>query len=132
MSNRFTTPGDFSWTELMTTDVDAAKAFYQSVFGWEAEEMPMQGGTYLVLKVAGKGIGGIMKLPPNMPPGTPPHWMTYVTVADVDATAKKASDSGGQILMPPTDIPNVGRFCTIQDPQGAVIQAMAYAPMEDE
>ena len=126
MSNRFTTPGDFSWTELMTTDVEAAKSFYVNVLGWETEETPMQGGTYLVVKAGGKGIGGIMKMPPAMPTGTSPHWATYVTVADVDATAKKVAEHGGRVLVPPTDIPNVGRFCTFQDPQGAVLNAMTY------
>ena len=132
MSNRFTTPGDFSWTELMTTDVEAAKAFYVNVLGWETEEMPMEAGTYHVLKAGGKTVGGIMKMPPNVPAGTPPAWSTYVTVADVDETARKVVEHGGRLLVSPKDIPNVGRFCTLQDPQGAIINAMTYAPMEDE
>lgn len=132
MPDRFDTPGDFGWTELMTTDVDAARSFYVNVFGWETEETPVEGGTYLVLKVGGKGIGGIMKFPSSVPAGTPPHWATYVTVADVDATAKKAVKNGGRVIVPPTDIPNVGRFCTFQDPQGAVIHAITFAPMPDE
>jgi uncharacterized protein len=66
----------------------------------------------------------------SMPPqaqGMPQHWMCYVTVNDVDAVAKNAQELGGKILMGPQDIPTVGRFCVIQDPQGAVISAITYA-----
>jgi len=58
--------------------------------------------------------------------GRPPHWGSYVTVDDVDATARTARDLGGKVLLGPHDIPNVGRFCVIEDPQGAVISAIAY------
>jgi hypothetical protein len=65
-------------------------------------------------------------MPKDAPKGMPPVWGTYVTVDDVDQTAKTAEKLGGKILMPPTDIPTVGRFCVIQDPQGAVISAITY------
>jgi hypothetical protein len=84
------------------------------------------GMTYTVVKVGGKGIGGIMSMP-SQAPGMPPHWACYVTVTDVDAVAKNAQQLGGKILMGPQDIPTVGRFCVIQDPQGAVISAITYA-----
>lgn len=92
----------------------------------------MEGGTYLVVKAGGKNVGGIMKMPANVPAGTPPSWSTYVTVADVDATARKIVEQGGKLLVPPRDIPNTGRFCTLQDPQGAILNAMTYVPMEEE
>ncbi len=127
MPNRFKTHGDFSWTELMTTDVDGAKSFYKEILGWAMEEMPMEGGTYTVLKANGEGIGGIMAMPTDVPPGTSPHWAAYVTVDDVDAIAAKVAEHGGRVLVPPQDIPNVGRFCTFQDPQGAVLSVISYS-----
>jgi predicted enzyme related to lactoylglutathione lyase len=124
MEEQFKKHGVFSWCELMTTNPDAAKDFYTKLFGWTTEEMNMMPGmTYTVVKVDGKGIGGIMSLPQQ---GMPPQWGSYVTVDDVDATARTVPQLGGKVLMGPQDIPNVGRFCVIQDPQGAVISAITY------
>jgi uncharacterized protein len=117
--------GQFNWCELMTTDVDAAKKFYTKLFGWETEEMSVPGMTYTVIKVGGEGIGGIMNIP-EPAKGMPPMWGAYVTVDDVDKTAKTAEKLGGKLHVPPTDIPTVGRFCVIEDPQGAVINAITY------
>jgi uncharacterized protein len=125
MDEQFIQHGAFSWCELMTTDVEAAKAFYTKLFGWDSEVMSMPGMTYTVVKVGGKGIGGIMTIPKEAK-GTPPMWGTYVTVDDVDLTARTAEQLGAKILVPPMDIPTVGRFCVIQDPQGAVINAITY------
>ncbi|HMK37488.1 MAG TPA: VOC family protein [Desulfomonilaceae bacterium] len=125
MDEQFKQHGAFSWCELMTSDVPAAIGFYTSLFGWTTEEYPMEGMSYTVVKVAGKEAAGIMSTPPEAQ-GMPPTWGIYVTVDDVDATARKAEELGGKILFPPTDIPNVGRFCVIQDPQGAVISAITY------
>jgi predicted enzyme related to lactoylglutathione lyase len=85
----------------------------------------MAGMTYTVVQAGGTQIGGIMPMPPQAA-GTPPHWGSYVTVEDVDATARHAEALGAKTLVPPTDIPNVGRFCTFQDPQGAVISVITY------
>ena len=74
-------------------------------------------------------MGGIMPIPPQAE-GTPPNWGGHVTVDDVDATARKAEELGARILVPLTDIPNVGRFFVLQDPQGAVISAITYAMNE--
>lgn len=117
--------GAFSWCELMTSDVEAAKAFYGKLFGWQTEDMPMPGMNYTVINVAGKGVGGIMTTPPGAQ-GMPPMWGVYVTVDDVDATARLTVELGGKVLVEPTDIPKVGRFCVIQDPQGASIAAITY------
>jgi uncharacterized protein len=125
MDEQFKQHGAFSWCELMTTDVNAAKAFYTKLFGWDSEAMSMPGMTYTVIKAGGKGIGGIMTIPKEAQ-GTPPMWGAYVTVNDVDLTAQTAKQLGAKILVPPTDIPTVGRFCVIQDPQGAVISAITY------
>ena len=115
--------GAFSWCELMTTDVQAATRFYTELLGWTTEEVP--GMAYTVVQTGGVGIGGIMAIP-SQAAGATPHWGTYVTVDDVDATAHKAQELGAKTIVPLTDIPNVGRFYTFQDPQGAVISIITY------
>ena len=122
--------GAIGWTELMTTDVAAAKEFYNALFGWQTEDMPMEalGMTYTVVKVHGEEVGGMMAMPAECQ-GMPPYWGLYVTVDDVDATAAQVEQLGGKVLRPPTDIPGVGRFCVFQDPQGGVISAITYAHM---
>ena len=82
---------------------------------------------YTVVKVAGRPVGGIMNMPPSLPPGVPPHWSAYVTVENVDETVAKVEQLGGQAHVPPTDIPGVGRFAVVADLQGAVVSVIAYA-----
>ena len=125
MADAMTTHGAFSWNELLTTDPGAAKEFYTQLFGWTTEEWPMGDYNYLVVKVGGESRGGIMTIP-EAAKGMPPSWGPYVTVDDVDATAAQAEKLGGKIRVPPTDIPSVGRFTVIADPQGAVISAITY------
>lgn len=125
MINPFQQHGAFSWAELMTTDVKGAEDFYTKLFGWTMADGPVDGMEYRVISAGGQGVGGIMTLPPGKEQ-MPPNWGTYVTVEDVDATAKMAQELGGKVLMPPQDIPTVGRFTLLQDPQGAVISAISY------
>jgi predicted enzyme related to lactoylglutathione lyase len=129
MKDLFKRQGAFSWSELMTTDVGGAKKFYTNLFGWKTEDMPMENMKYTIVKVGEEGVGGIMPIPAQAE-GSPPNWGVYVTVDDVDATARKATELGGKVLIPPTDIPNVGRFSVLQDPQGAVFSAITYVNME--
>jgi predicted enzyme related to lactoylglutathione lyase len=68
-----------------------------------------------------------MATPPGSPPGMPPMWGTYVTVDNVDSTLEKCTALGGKVIVPPMDVPNVGRMAVIQDPQGAVLNVMTYA-----
>ena len=117
--------GMISWSELMTSDVAAAKRFYGQLFGWELERAPMEDVEYLLVKANGEQIAGMMTTPPEAE-GTPPNWGIYITVDDVDATARNAAELGGKIVVPPKDIPQVGRFCVIQDPQGAFVSAITY------
>ena len=120
--------GAFSWCELLTTDVEGAKKFYSELFGWTMEPVTNaanEGMQYNLVKVDGTEIGGIMAVPPHAQ-GMPPCWGTYVTVDDVDAAAAKVRELGGDIVVPLTDIPEVGRFCVIKDPQGAVISMITY------
>ena len=118
--------GAFSWCELMTSDPKAAKEFYTKLFGWTTEDMNMLPGmTYTVVKAGGKEVGGIMAKP-QQAQAMPTAWGNYVTVDDVDAIARAAKQLGGKVCVEPQDIPNVGRFCWIQDPQGAMIGAITY------
>ena len=121
----FKTPGAFSWSELMTSDAAAAQAFYGPLFGWEFDTMDMGTGPYRVVKVGGEAVGGIMDKPPGME-AVPPVWGCYVTVSDVEATVARCTALGGTVCQPPFDIPNVGRMAVLQDPQGAVINVIAY------
>ncbi|MCZ6839724.1 MAG: VOC family protein [Alphaproteobacteria bacterium] len=119
--------GTFYWNELATTDVDGAKAFYSKVIGWKFDEMQMEGGAYWMLKAGDDRAGGLMAMPSAVPDGTPPYWMSYIAVDDVDAAVAKVSGLNGTVLTEPFDIPNVGRMAVIQDPQGAVISLMTPA-----
>ncbi len=123
--DQFKQHGMVSWYELMTTDVEASKDFYTKLFGWTTVDTPACGMPYTMVKVNGKEVGGMMSMPPEAK-GAPPNWGIYVTVDDVDAISKLAANLGARILVAPRDIPDVGRFCVIQDPQGAVISAITY------
>lgn len=126
MENDCMKHGAFGWFELMTTDPEGAKKFYAGLFGWEYEDMPMgPGSTYTIVKAGGKAVAGMMAQPDECK-GMPPSWDIYITVDDVDATAAMVETFGGKVLRPPCDIPEVGRFAVLADPQGAVIMAMAY------
>lgn len=110
----------FVWCELMTTDVAAAKAFYADVVGWNIHDVPMPGMTYTLLSLGDTQIAGLMALPKEAcDAGMRPAWVGYMGVGDVDAAAAKVQQLGGNILGPPVDIPGVGRFAMITDPQGA-------------
>ncbi len=117
--------GAFSWNELMTSDVGAAKEFYRKLFGWILEDMQSSDMAYTMAKAAGKEVAGIMGMPPEAG-DMPPAWGAYVTVDDVEASAKEAEAMGGKIMLAPRDIPDVGRFCVICDPQGAVLSLITY------
>ncbi|MEP6548746.1 MAG: VOC family protein [Gammaproteobacteria bacterium] len=110
----------FVWCELMTTDVAAAKAFYADVVGWNTQDVPMPGMTYTLLRVGDAQIAGLMALPKEAcDAGMNPRWLGYIGVVDAAAAADKVQRLGGNILGPPVDIPGVGRFAMVTDPQGA-------------
>ena len=112
--------GRFVWYELMTTDPQAAIAFYGEVIGWKAQ--PFEGGPYTMWVGSQGPLGGTMPLPePAKKMGAPPHWMAHVEVADVDQSAARARELGGHVYVEPQDIPTIGRFAVIADPQGASI-----------
>ena len=112
--------GRFVWYELMTTDTRAAKDFYGSVVGWGSEVASMPGMDYIIFTADTGQVGGLMTLPAEAKKmGAPPSWMGYVAVDDVDAATVRVKELGGSVHMPPTDIPNVGRFAVVADPQKA-------------
>ncbi len=109
-------PGSFCWGELATSDTAKAKEFYTKLFGWATKSSEIPGMEYTEWINGEQPIGGMMPL--QGPPGVPPHWLLYFTVEDADAAAAKAQALGGQVYVPPTDIPNTGRFTVLADPQG--------------
>ncbi|MDX6583859.1 MAG: uncharacterized protein QOI10_3043 [Solirubrobacterales bacterium] len=132
--------GAFSWSELHTPDIDGAKEFYGTVFGWQATTMEFGGGEYTIWnntdgepvsappEEGGTGIGGMMSNE-NSPEGTPPFWMVYFNAVDVDATIAKAGELGGSVIAPAFDAEGVGRMAVLGDPQGAAFSVMTPAPM---
>ncbi len=133
MDERMMKHGIIGWNELLTTNVGAATSFYTKLFGWTAEEMSADGEMhYTIFKAGENQVGGMMTLPQEAADmGAPPHWGAYVTVDDVDAIAKEAVELGAKMLVPLMDVASVGRFCTFQDPQGAVISVITYATPEE-
>jgi predicted enzyme related to lactoylglutathione lyase len=115
-------PGTFCWVELGTTDGEAGKKFYTGLFGWGFNDSPVGPDmVYTMLKRDGKDVGALYKMDKEMTAqGVPPHWLSYVSVANVDETSAKAKKLGGTVLKDPFDVMDVGRMSVIQDPTGAV------------
>ncbi len=117
-------PGTFSWPELATSDQKAGVAFYCALFGWDVNEQPI-GPTevYSMFQMRGKPVGAAStQQPQERQMGVPPHWNAYVTVVNVDESAKKAESLGGKLFMPPFDVMDAGRMAILQDPTGAAFQ----------
>lgn len=113
--------GNFIWYELMTTDTKAAEAFYRGVVGWRAQDAGMKDMAYTILSADEAPIGGLLALPPEArDAGARPGWIGYVAVDDVDAYAARLTQAGGTVHRAPDDIPGVGRFAVVADPQGAL------------
>jgi len=110
----------------MTWDAAKATEFYTRLLGWKAEDSGMPGMKYTILKAGDTQAGGLMAMPPNVPKEVPSHWMAYITVDDIDACAKKVGELGGEVFHGPQDIPNLGRFCILKDPTGAVVSLMEF------
>lgn len=114
--------GAFAWYDLATTDPEAAARFYAAVADWTAEKVP--GMSYTVLKTAGAiRTAGLMALPQHLrDAGVPPHWTGTIGVDDVDAMVARVIEGGGSLKYGPDDVPHVGRFAVVADPDGAVFQ----------
>lgn len=114
----------FVWHELYTPDTEASKKFYQEALDMGSTEMPMGGaGSYTMLTRDGQAVCGMMatNTPEMQSMQVPPHWAVYLSVDDVDARLKKAQECGATLVVPPIEVPTVGRFALIADPQGAHI-----------
>lgn len=111
--------GAFCWADLSTPDVQRGSKFYSDLLGWKLEKGANDPSGYLHIKSGDKHIGGI---PPAeyRPPNTPPHWMLYFQVANVEASTEKAKQMGAKIYMPPRKMEGVGTWAVVADPQGAV------------
>ena len=118
----FTMPahGAFCWNELGTTDSEAARKFYKELLGWTIKEGQAAPMIYNEIVVGGQAVGGIYQMGPEYG-GAPSHWMPYVAVDDIDASVRRVEELGGKVCVPPTEIPNVGRFSVITDPTGATL-----------
>lgn len=118
--------GTFCWNELATTDGEAAIKFYTELLGWTTKKSDVPGMEYNEIVANDTPMGGIHQMGPEFG-GAPSHWMAYVAVEDVDAKASRVEELGGKVCVPPTDIPNVGRFCVINDPTGATLSLITLA-----
>jgi uncharacterized protein len=113
--------GKFVWYELMTSDPQAAEAFYRKVIGWEARDAGMPGMRYAIMSAGEIPVGGVTEIPQDArSAGARPAWIGYVAADDVDATAAQINQAGGAVHRGPADIPTVGRFAIVSDPQGAM------------
>ena len=120
----------FCWNELYTNDLDTAKQFYGGLLDWTMEGMDMPTGEYTICKVGDRPNGGMLPIQEEWG-DVPPHWAVYFSVEDCDATIAMAGDLGGKVIMDPLDIPEVGRFAGLQDPQGANFTVMKLAQIPD-
>lgn len=123
--------GKFVWYELLTTAPEQAAQFYGAVIGWEAKEAGIPGVPYTLLSIGGESVAGLMDMPEALRSrDSKPVWLGYVGVDDVDKTASLATEQGGAVHKAPEDIPNVGRFAVLADPQGAFFALFKSQPSD--
>jgi uncharacterized protein len=121
-----TDTGTVIWSELMTTEVDKAKAFYSQTLGLEFEVFGANNPGYWLATIDGRPIWGLMDM--TQRPGGPTGWFTYMVVDDVDARVKGALAAGAELCMPVFEVPTVGRIAILQDPTSALIGWMKLIP----
>ena len=125
--------GSVCWVELTSRNFDAARRFYTDVFGWTAtkSEVSTPDIEYWTFSLGeGQSFAGGLQAPPQMPAEVPSYWQPYIAVDDADATAAKARDLGGSIMVEPADIPQTGRFSIIGDPHGGVFGILQPLPQQ--
>ncbi|MGP3638171.1 VOC family protein [Streptomyces sp. 24-1644] len=130
-------PGSLIWSELHTSDVSAAAGFFQTLFGWETDEMSFPGGSYTTVRPAGgspeSSFGGLVRLSDvRAEADRGPHWLPYFTVEDCDAASAQAGRLGGSVTVASQDIEGVGRIAHLTDPFGAAFALIRPAPMPKE
>ncbi|HEV7475494.1 MAG TPA: VOC family protein [Pyrinomonadaceae bacterium] len=122
-------PGSLVWNELATTDTAKAGTFYTGLFGWGKDTHTFGPLEYTIFQNGERGAGGMFEITPEMAAaGVPPHWLAYFAVDDCDAKVKKATELGAKIMKPADNIPGVGRFAILQDPQGAAFAVIKTEP----
>lgn len=119
------TEGTIVWYDLLTRDFDTAWKFYGALFDWAPNETERPVRRYTMIRGRDRNLGGIVPLKPD--DKYPSHWVAYVSVADIEVCCRAVASAGGRVTVPPTEIPGIGRFAMILDPQGAVI-----APFQSE
>ena len=114
-------PGNFCWVELGTTNAGAAKNFYKELFSWDYQDTSAGPDMiYTMINLNGKEIGGLYQLTSEMlTHGIPPHWLSYISVANADEATAQATAAGGTVMKGPFDVAEHGRMSVIQDPTGA-------------
>lgn len=118
-------PGEPTWIDLGTPDLDGAITFYGQLFGWEVHRGSEEFGGYSMFQRDGRHVAGVG---PLMNPAQPPAWSTYISVEDADKTAALVHDHGGQVMLAPMQVADFGRMAVFTDPAGAVISA--WQPLE--
>jgi predicted enzyme related to lactoylglutathione lyase len=111
-------PGAMDWFELATNDPEKAGAFYEQVLGWDVQREEFDGTTYTTCRVGDEAVAGILP-GDSLPEGVPPNWSVYFAVEDCAATVEKAQQAGAELIFGPQDMPSVGQFAGLRDPQGA-------------
>lgn len=117
----FGAPGTLCWTELGTRNTSGSRDFYAALFGWRAVTKPACGEPYTEFYLGDAAVGGMMALEGPEMAEVPPAWLPYIAVGDLAAAVASVQGQGGALLLPPTEVPEVGRFAVARDPQGAVL-----------
>jgi predicted enzyme related to lactoylglutathione lyase len=123
-------PGSLCWVELATRDMGRARDFYTGLFGWGTRPVEGSPMAYEAFTRGEEMVGGMFGITPGMGE-MPSAWLPYFAVDDADATAARVRELGGEVLMEPEEIPGIGRFCFLQDPQGAKFYVIKLAPMPE-
>jgi uncharacterized protein len=122
------THGRFSWYELLTTDMEAARAFYADVVGWGTQDASTPGNAYTFFRIDQAPVGGLMQLPDEVRKrGGSQCWIGYVCVDDVDASVARLRQLGGSVYLPPTDVPGVSRVAVVTDAQMTTIALVKWS-----
>jgi predicted enzyme related to lactoylglutathione lyase len=119
-------PGSMCWNELATTNASAAGRFFSELLGWTRDERRIGPTSYTVFERGDANVGGMIEIGSDWGP-VPPHWLVYFAVADCDASTERAHELGATVKVPPSDIPGVGRFSMLADPQGAGFAVLRLA-----
>lgn len=121
--------GTFGWNELMTSDVEAAKAFYAKVAGWTYQDMPFEGGNYTLAFLEGNPVpvAGMMYTAEGQPGAN--DWFAYINVADIDMAVNAVTGAGGSVIRAPFEIEGTGWIAIVMDSAGTAIGLLEPAPM---